>query len=337
MKSWKITKPKNIELASVSDTIFDPKFVKVKILRAGISNIDINIYRGDIKGVSYPVAPARQGTGIISEILENDKGLSKSDRVYISPYISCGECLPCLSGKPQLCENMQIFGKHRDGLLADFAIVPISNLYKLPDAVDKEKVMFIDYIALSKAALDKLKISKGEHIVIIGAGKLGNILSQLTMYYQAVPILVDDDDERLELSKKSGVYYTVNIKKQDALRFIKEVTGGRMTENVVHISNSSIPVDDSLELAGMGSRIAIIGNENNALKADFNTVLFKQLSVVGVNTGYDNIYTAINLLANKTIDTANLVEQTIGFDDVPKLFKTLSEQKTMHFQIIVEC
>lgn len=336
MKSYKLMKAGEFGLVSVSDTVYDDKFAKVKVLKAGISNSDIALFRGDKKGATYPITPSHQAMGVVSEIVGEDASFSKSDRVFISPYIKCGNCIPCLEGDPQKCEDMRMFGLDTDGFLADFVIVPVANLYRLPDAVDKDKAMFINYVALSKTVLDKLKIEKGEHVVITGASKLGNILAQLTIYYQGVPILVDEDESMLARAREDGIYYTVNPKTQDAKKIIKEITGNRMAENVVYLTNSRISVENAMEFSGYNSFMVIVGAEKD-FSGNFKSILQKQLRVSGVNNGCDNILSAINLLANKTVNISNLYKESIPFDAVPEKFKEWAADEKFHFQITVDC
>lgn len=83
-------------------------------------------------------------------------------------------------------------------------VVPQSDLILLPPKVTPEEGVFIESVALAIAALDKLKLEKGEHIVIMGATGVGLILAQAALYYQAVPILVDLRRDRLELAERLG-------------------------------------------------------------------------------------------------------------------------------------
>jgi len=336
MKSWKIVKPKEFSLSSANDTVVDAKSAKIKILRAGISNTDLHVYNGDIKGAAYPIIPSRQAVGIVSEVME-ETGYQKSERVFLSPYLKCGQCIPCLEDEPQMCENLKVFGLDTDGFLADFCIVPVDILYRLPEAVDKDKAMFIEYIAIAKTALEKLKVEKGEHIAIVGANKLGNVLAQLAIYYQSVPILIDDNAELLEHARQNGVYHTVHTKKHDAKKAVKEITGNRMAENVIHIACANQSFEHSLELCGYNGRVGLLSGHTSDFECNIKTLLERQLHVVSINNGYDNIPTAINLLANKIITVQNLLQENIAFAEIPEKFATLCKHKVAQFQITVDC
>ncbi len=84
-------------------------------------------------------------------------------------------------------------------------------MYSIPDRLKDEEAVFTEHTAMAINVISKLKIDKGEHLVIVGATSIGIILAQVAMYHQAVPIVVDMRDELLESARRAGVYYTINI------------------------------------------------------------------------------------------------------------------------------
>ena len=45
-------------------------------------------------------------------------------QVGLAPEIACGRCVPCTSGRANVCANMRLFGTGVDGGLADLIVVP---------------------------------------------------------------------------------------------------------------------------------------------------------------------------------------------------------------------
>ena len=52
------------------------------------------------------------------------------------PSHSCGNCLPCKTGKPMQCENSIILGLQRSGGFAEYMTLDTHNSVLLPDSVD---------------------------------------------------------------------------------------------------------------------------------------------------------------------------------------------------------
>jgi len=57
-------------------------------------------------------------------------GFAAGDKVTIIPYIHCGNCIACNSGKNNCCVNMRVFGVHIDGGMREFVTVPDHNAFK---------------------------------------------------------------------------------------------------------------------------------------------------------------------------------------------------------------
>ena len=90
--------------------------------------------------------------------------------------------------------------------MRDFAVMPQKNLRTLPENVNIEDAIYVEYIATAIRLLDELDIQKGS--TSPWGGHPGNIIAQLVIYYQAIPILIDGNEKNLEIAKQSNIYYT---------------------------------------------------------------------------------------------------------------------------------
>jgi threonine dehydrogenase-like Zn-dependent dehydrogenase len=335
MKNWQITAKEKIEFVSAAAAGPLPQnCARVRITRAGICDSDILLYNTDIE--KYPIIPCRHAVGVITEATE-ESGLKKGDVAAIDPYIPCGDCYFCKSGNFSNCQNMQIYGQNKDGFLRDFAIIPLKNIKRLPENVKAEDAIFLEYIASAKKLLDSMDIQKGEHVVIAGADILGNIIAQLVIYYQAIPIMVDDSEKNLEIAKNSDIYYTVADEK-DINKRIFDITGGRLARYVIYISGTKKNLRNTLSFACNGGCIGITGLTESTMTANLNVALQKQLTIKCVKNGYGNIDTAINMLATKIVDLSRMVTKVFKFSDAGKAFEMYkNEDLNSIFQIVIDC
>ena len=339
MKSYTLLEQRNIELVNKEPALAAENYAKVRITKAGIENFDLNVYCGKVP-VSYPIILGKQGVGVISEILEsNDKGLKKGDKVYIKPHILCAECFQCKTGKSGFCSNMKVFGKNIDGLLVDFINVPIANIEKLPDQINENDAIFLDHISIGLEIFDLLKAQKGEYITVIGANVLGNIISQLAIYYQIVPILIDDVENNLKKAKECGVYYTVG-KDDDSHKIINQITGGRMSKYLIYNADSNYEINKVIDLASDGATL-ILNNFSNCKiegKIDLNNLMHRNIKVISLNNGINFLQSAINMLFTKSVTVSNLITKSIKFNDVTETFIEFNDKPQNElFQVLVDC
>lgn len=338
MKAWRLHDKEVLTLDDLPVQNVGDGCVKLKTLASGISQTDVLMYAGKMPLKSSPLIIGRQCVGMVTEVGENVTRLQRGDRVVADPFAACGVCPQCKDERYDECERLICHGVDDDGFMSDFCVLPANSLYKLPDRIKDEDAVLIEHIALSINAVNKLNLEKGEHLVIVGASTLGIILAQVAIYYQAVPVLVDTDAQNLALAEELGVYYTVNSVDADPVKKIFAITGGKMAEAVAFINTAQMAFGRSLDYAARGGRVALIGWADVAedISGGFGAILDKQLKVMGVNNGAHMYSSAINLLANRTLDVSRLISHEIKFDDVANSVREHIENPALFLKAVVK-
>lgn len=336
MKAWTITGEHQIELSDLGAQQVSPSCVKIKMLTSSIDTPECALFNNG--GQNLPLIAGRNGVGIVTETGEEVVGVKRGDRVYVRPVSSCGECALCRSGHKSECEHSYTYGKTENGVLRDFMVVPQSDLILLPPKVSPDEGVFIESVALCIAAVDKLKLEKGEHIVIVGASNVGLILAQVALYYQAVPILVDMRKDRLELAERFGIYYTINAVDTDPVKKIFSLTCGKMAETMAYCLFTNMPVQRAFECLARGGRAAFVGFDDAKinLTLDFMPLFHKALSVSSVTGAEDNYLSAVNMLASKAVDVLPLISKRIKFEEAGEYVKEVASCVTKYITLLVE-
>lgn len=322
MKGWKIKKP----LALIEDEIVQntqsPSVAKVKITKTLITLSDVLRYNGEIDGEN--VALGSSGVGVVCDTETNLFGFEKGKHVYISPTRECDACFNCLNGNANKCNNLQVAGIDFDGFLCDFACADQSKLFVLPEHISDFEALFIEHISLAISVVDRLNIQKGDYVAIIGANNFGNILAQLLIYYQAVPIILTNNDEDLEIAKKSGIYYALG-NEDNWQKEVLNITGGNMTKSLVYVSDCNIPTTKAFALATPNSSIALVGVTYKSNNISIAQAIKKQLQINCINTCTGYIASSINLIANKAINLSHLKLDTENYQNVPLAFEKMNK------------
>ena len=196
MKVWQLTYPHNLQHVLSTDLKLDLDKVKVKITKALLTESDVSVYTGAIK-VKAPFIPGRFAIGQVTEANE-DSFIKKGERVYLAG-VTEDELSP---------DGLKIAGETADGFYRDFCLAGVDDVYPLPSSVSDEAAFLIDAIALAERVVDEMQVSVGQHVLVLGGGLYANVLCQILIYHRAVPILADNNAERLTRAKKSGIYYT---------------------------------------------------------------------------------------------------------------------------------
>lgn len=326
MKAWHI---ENLNRIKLVESVLPKREgeIKLKVSKVAISSTDFAYFAAgeeDEHGKSV-VVPGHSAVAYVSSE-DSAAGLKLGARVVVSPFVRYEE---------HGVAKVKVLGVDTDGLLGDFASVPEENVYALPDGVPDDEAIFAEYIALGNNVLNSMEAGKGDFVVIVGASTLGLVLSQLALYYQMIPILVDLDAEKLALAASWGVYYLLNPTYDNLERRVEEITGGRMAEASVYVGDG-VPFDCAFRLVKDKGEVVVAGYSVRAgHNADVADILAKQLRVIGVADGYGEMSSAINLLANRIVKTEGLIGARIGFDEVPEMVEQCAEYPYQYNKILI--
>jgi threonine dehydrogenase-like Zn-dependent dehydrogenase len=145
----------------------------IKIRKAGICSTDLELVKG-----YYPYTGIL-GHEFVGEVVEADDSSWIGRRVVGEINVACKECEQCLHGRTTHCENRTVLGiVNRDGTLAEFTQLPITNLHRVPDSVPDEMAVFAEPLAAALEIQDQIQIKPTDRVLLVGAGRLGQLIAQ---------------------------------------------------------------------------------------------------------------------------------------------------------------
>ena len=198
MKAIKINKPGEIYVSEIPDAKWKKGYAVIEVKALGVCGSDVHAYAGKSPNVSYPLVIGHETAGIVVEVEdENRYGIKKGDRVVLDPYLYCGTCYPCSQGRTNCCEKLEVLGVQTQGSMSRYFAHPLSHMVKVPDSMTWEELAVTEPLVIALHALHSLKLKKGEHIVIIGAGAIGMLAGIAALAYGGIPIMADIVEQRL--------------------------------------------------------------------------------------------------------------------------------------------
>ncbi|MGI6213667.1 MAG: zinc-binding dehydrogenase [Christensenellales bacterium] len=285
--------------------------VKVKINRILFSPYDLNLFLGKIK-TSYPVTPCSMATAIISE----DTGeFKQGQKVMLNPFFY-----------EEDSDKYKLYGKDAPGFFCDFTRLPPENVISMQD-IKEEDGIFLCYVAQAIAILDSLKLEKGDYVTLIGASPVMNILAQLILYYQGIPIVISNDSLKLQKARENGVYYTINATAESPYERVMAITGGRLAESGVYSSMETTSANYMLELLQEGGKAVIMGLKESVarLELDISPIYKKGLTLSGISDYRTKIDGAVNILMQDILKLKNLCDRTADLSDMDNVAALLNQ------------
>jgi threonine dehydrogenase-like Zn-dependent dehydrogenase len=168
----------------------------VRVTLAGICNTDLEITRGyaDFRGVI-----GHEFVGVA------ETGPHAGKRVVGEINIACGRCELCLRGQRTHCVRRTVLGiRNHDGAMAEWLTLPHANLHVVPDSIRDEQAVFVEPLAAALEILEGAHIKPSERVIVLGDGKLGQLVTQVLALTGCDLTLVGRHANKLALAQPCG-------------------------------------------------------------------------------------------------------------------------------------
>ena len=230
----------------------DSALMKMEV--AGICGTDVKLYK--TPPTKDPVIMGHENIGTIAKAgreFTRRKGFKEGDLVFVEHYVMCGKCEWCHQGQYRHCENTDwrtnpegirygytsaARAPHLWGGFSQYVYLPWNAVvHHVPKGVSPELAGLVTPMANGiEWSLFDGGVGYNSTVLIQGPGQQG--LSQTVICKQAGASLIivtgtSKDHARMEVAKKLGADYTIDVNKEDPLARIMEITGGKGVDVVL--------------------------------------------------------------------------------------------------------
>jgi len=240
-----------------------------------------------------------------------------------------------------------------NGPHADMVKVPKNLCAKIPDNVDDESASFAVVASIGLQGIRLAQPTLGESFVVTGAGLIGLLTIQMLRANGCRVLAIDFDQSKLELAKKFGAEVCNPGKGEDPVAAGLAFSRGIGVDGVIITASTKVsdPVTQAARMSRKRGRIILVGVTGLELnRADFYE---KELSFqVSCSYGpgrYDaeyedkgndypvgfvrwteqrNFIAVLDMLAVGTLNVEPLITQRFQFEDAPKAYDALTEDKS---------
>jgi len=163
-------------------------------LLVGVCATDLELCRG------YMGFTGVLGHELVAVVEQADDPAWVGRRVVGEINCPCGACTTCLAGRPTHCPHRTTLGiDGRDGCFAERVLLPQANLHLVPDGVSDEAAVFVEPLAAACRVLEQLHLHPSSRVVVLGAGRLGQLVARVLALTGAQIQAVDLAPSRLAL------------------------------------------------------------------------------------------------------------------------------------------
>jgi NADPH2:quinone reductase len=228
--------PEALQLAELPIPVPGPGQVLIRVEATGVNFIEIYFRKGTYK-TTLPFIPGSEAAGTIEELGSGVTGFKPGDSVA----------------------SVGVLGSY-----AEYALVPATQLVKMPDALTPEQAaasmlqgMTAHYLAKSTYPL-----KEGETALVhAGAGGVGLLLTQMATKIGARVITTVSTPEKAELSREAGAAEVILYSEQDFVAEVKRITNNKGVD-VVYDSVGKTTFEGSLACLRPRGLMALFGGSS---------------------------------------------------------------------------
>ncbi len=266
-----------------------PRVVLVRVRAVALNHLDLWVRRG-LPGLRLEY-PHRLGCDVVGELEAlgpGARGAQVGDRVVVSPGVSCGICVRCLSGEDNLCAKYAILGEHRSGGYARHVVVPDANIVPYPGDLPFAQVAAVPLVFLTawQMVVVKARVKVGETVLVHAAGSgVSSAAIQILKLHGARVIATASSDAKAERARALGADEVIGSSPDTFVDDVKRLTGRRGVDAVVEHVGGDVLAKSILATAS-GGRIVTCGATAGYLpQIDMRHVFFRQIAILGSTMG----------------------------------------------------
>jgi S-(hydroxymethyl)glutathione dehydrogenase / alcohol dehydrogenase len=254
--------------------------VLVRFAASGVCHSDLHTVQG-IHKAPLPAILGHEGAGIVEQVGEEVRSVAQGDHVIVTWLPYCGRCRFCLSGRPQLCDDLawSDAGLMRDGTIrfhrngdrihhygsvssfAERAVVPEQTVIPVDRSLPLTELALMGCAVMTGvgAALRTAGVRAGETVAVVGCGGVGLSVIQGARIAGASRIVaVDVVDEKLELARELGATDGVNGSRDDTVAQVLELIPEGVDHSFEALGRPQT-IETAIRLAGKGGSTVLVG------------------------------------------------------------------------------
>jgi threonine dehydrogenase-like Zn-dependent dehydrogenase len=281
----------------------------IRVLLAGICATDLQLIHG-----YYPFTGIL-GHEFVGEIVQAPlKPEWVSQRVVGEININCNHCAQCLALRPTHCENRRVLGiKQHHGAFAEYVTLPIANLFLVPNHISNEQAVFVEPLAAALEIQKQYHIKPTEQILIIGAGRLGQLIAQTLILTECdLQVVARYPNQRHLLQQQ-----TINSISESDIR-------QKHYDLVIEATGSEIGIHTAINAVRPQGTIILKSTYKGNTQIDFSKIVVNEIQILGSRCG--TFTPALNLLAQRKIQPEILIDAQYPLTHGLEAF-TVAQQK----------
>ncbi|MCP3027857.1 zinc-binding alcohol dehydrogenase family protein [Halobacillus sp. A5] len=337
MKAIQVNEPGELNVVDLEEPkLINSHDVKLRVRAMGICGSDMHILHGENPFASYPRIIGHELAGEVMEVGELTDGLTIGDKVVVEPMTSCGNCYACKQDRPNVCENVEVYGVHRDGGGRQVMTISASLVHRVHQSVDWSEIALIEPFTIGAQSIYRGNVQEGDRVFIIGAGPIGLCCLKMAKKAGARVAISDFNEERLKFAESWGADLVVNPAHSDMPQQVFSWTDGMGANVVIDAVGTSKTVEQAVSLTSVAARVVLLGFSNDLSKLAQVDITKKELTISGSRLQTHQFQNVVNLFNFMELDVKDLVSHEYEISQAKEAFKLMEDAPPEVRKVIIK-
>jgi L-iditol 2-dehydrogenase len=349
MKAWVLGDPGELSLVEKPVPIPKRAEVLVRIDGVAICATDLEIIAhgppAQIQGglpFNKGFTPGHEYMGTVAALGPGVDEFAIGQRVTVEIHAGCGQCKRCREGMYTACHNVdkghRANGFTTDGGFCEYQVNSVNTLISVDDSMSDEEATLVVTAGTSMYGLTELGgLVAGDSVVVSGPGPIGLLGAAVAKALGAQPvILTGTRDNRLEIGKRLGADHVINVRNENAVEKVRELTGGKGVDFVLECSGAPNAVNEAAQMLNRGGKICLAAFPAEEVPIDVAYLVRNNIYLYGIRgEGKSATHRAEAFMRQKRFDASIIHTHTFDMEDLPEAIRYARDRVEDAIKVVV--
>jgi L-gulonate 5-dehydrogenase len=310
--------PNRMEVRDADQPKAGPGQALIAVEAVGLCGSDFHLYDGKHPYAQFPQVQGHEFIGRVDSFGPGyDGSIGVGDRVAIEPLRACGHCFACRRGRYNCCVKLEVMGAHVPGGLQEYVAVATSQLHPIGEIPTLIAVL-VEPLSIGLQCVVRAGVTKGDTVVIMGAGPIGQAATLGAVDRGARVLVVDRVPSRLDLARHLGAEAVVNSTYDDVNSAMEDFTAKEGAAVVIEATGVPALIVQALDGVAHSGTVVIVGISDGEVSIPVGLFSRKEVNILGSRNNTGLFPDAIRLVTQYADRLSALVTHTYPLTQTPE-------------------
>lgn len=314
------------------DPTVGPDEILIEVKAASICGSDRSMHNWDASAqgfiTEYPRVLGHEAAGVVVETGKAVTAFKPGDHVALDSHAPCGFCYQCHVGNGHNCNEMKLLAGDMHGVFAQFASIPASMAFRLPEEMPFEIGALLEPAGVAWHAVQRADKQIGGNVVVVsGGGPIGLLIIDFALLLGAAEVIaIEPNPYRRGLASQRGACaFSPGLEAQEYINRNHEHRGG--ADLVFEVSGASNAYPALFNMLRRNGTFIAIGHAAEPVPVSvLHTINKREITLRGIYgrllwSTWEDLSQLIRL---QRVDLSWLITDRLPLSDLGPIIKMLS-------------